>query len=304
MRSLRLAALAASVLAVAAAAPAATVTMAITRNGYVPKTLTIVTGDAVTFANQDTAAHQVVLKPTGGFTCSAGLVIQPGQSSTCTFHSVTKYAVSDPNHKGSAFKGTITVSAGPPGSVLSLTAAPKVVVYGARTTLSGQLAIRQVNQKVDIFAEECGAASFTKLTTVTTTSDGMYSFVVQPRRNTTYEARWKSSSSQQVLVKVRPKLTLGKLAPRKFRATVLAADSYAGKFVLFQRYRPASGRWVTVRSVVLRTGGTVTTPINPTTVSRVVFRARVRAGVRVRAYLTQAQAGTCSAATRSAIIRS
>ena len=305
MRKLHLAALAVLVLSVAAAAPAATVTMAVTRNGYVPKTLTIVTGDAVAFANQDTVAHQVVLKPSTGFTCAASLVVQPGQSTTCTFHTVTKYAVSDPNHKTAAFKGTITVNAGPPGSVLSLTATPKVVVYGGHSTLSGQLATGLPNQKVDIFAEECGAASFTKLTTVTTTTGGAYTFAVQPRRNTTYEARAaKALSSTQVLVKVRPKLTLRKLATRKFRVTLLAADSYAGKFVLFQRYRSSTGRWITVRSVVLGAGGTLMLPINPTTVSRTVFRAKVRARLRVRAYLTQAQAGSCDAAVRSAVIRS
>src|SRR6266511_4020978 len=149
--------------AVASSAPAATTTMAITRNGYVPKTLTIATGDSIVFANQDTAAHQVVLKPTTGFACAAGLVIQPGQSSTCTFRTVTKYAVSDPNHKTSAFRGTITVNPGPPGSVLSLTPTPKVVVYGGHSTLSGQLATGLANQKIDIFAKECGAAAFAKL---------------------------------------------------------------------------------------------------------------------------------------------
>jgi plastocyanin len=303
MKRLVLAALA--VLAVVvASAPAASTTMAITRNGYVPKTLTIVTGDAVVFANQDTVAHQVVLKPSTGFSCTAGLVIQPGQSSTCTFRTVTKYAVSDPNRKTSAFKGTITVNAGPPGSVLSLTAAPKSVLYGAQSMLSGQLGTGQQNQKVDIFGQECGAASFTKLTTVTTTTDGAYSFAVQPRKNTTYEARLRALRSTQVLVKVRPKVTLRKLAPRRFRVTVLAAESYAGKFVLFQRYSSAQRRWVRVRSVALGAGGTLTTPINPTTVSKAVFRSRIKARLRVRALLTQVQAGTCSAPSASTTIRS
>jgi hypothetical protein len=117
-------------------------------------------------------------------------------------------------------------------------------------------------------------------------------------------ARFKAVSSTQVLVKVRPRLALRKLAPRKFRVTLLAADSYAGKFVLFQRYRASTGRWITVRSVVLGAGGTTTAPINPTTVSRTVFRARIKARLRVRAYLTQAQAGSCYAATRSPVIRS
>jgi plastocyanin len=290
--------------AVAASAPAATTTMAITRNGYVPKTLAIVTGDSVVFANQDTAAHQVVLKPASGFTCTSSLVVQPAQSTTCTFRTVTKYAVSDPNVNRSAFKGTITVKAGPAGSTLSLSAAPKIVTYGGRTTLSGQLATGQANQKIDIFAQECGAAALTKLTTVTTTTGGTYSSAMQPRRNTTYESRFKSSSSAQLLLKVRPRVTLRKLAPRRFRVTVLSADSNAGKFVLFQRYSVAKRRWVTVRSVVLRAGSTLMTPINPTTVSTATFRSRIKTRLRVRVLLTQAQAGTCFGASASATIRS
>ncbi len=285
-------------------APAATTTMAITRNGYVPKTLTIVTGDSVVLANQDTVAHQVVLKPTTGFTCTAGLVVQPGQSSTCTFRTVTKYAVSDPNRKTSAFKGTITVNAGPPGSVLSLTAAPQLVLYGGQSTLSGRLGTGQANQKVDIFAQECGAGALTKLTTVTTTTDGAYTFAVQPRRNTTYESRFRALKSTRVLVKVRPKVTLRKLAPRRFRVTVLAADSLAGKFVIFQRFSSVQRRWVRVRTVALVADGTLTSPINPTTVSKAVFRSRIKARLRVRALLTQAQAGSCYAGSASATIRS
>jgi plastocyanin len=289
---------------VAAAAPAATTTFAITRNGYVPKTLSIVTGDSVVFANQDAGAHQVVLKPTSGFTCTASLVVQPGQSTTCTFRTVTKYSVSDPNVNRGAFKGTITVGAGPAGSTLSLSAAPKTLAYGGRSTLSGQLATGQANQKIDIFAQECGASALTKLTTATTTAGGAYSLVVQPRWNTTYESRFKSSKSAQALLKVRPRVTFRKLATRKFRVTVLAADSFAGKFVLFQRYSAVKRRWITVRSVVLRAGSTLTTPINPTSVSTATFRARVKARLRVRAYVTQAQAGGCYAASPSATIRS
>lgn len=289
---------------VASAAPAATTTMAITRNGYVPRTLTIVTGDSVVFANQDTAAHQVVLRPTSGFTCTAGLVIQPGQSSTCTFRSVTNYTVRDPNHRTAAFRGTIRVNPGPPGSVLTLAAAPKTVIYGGRSTLSGQLGTGMANQRIDVFVRECGAAEFTRQTTVTTTTGGAYSVAVQPRKNATYESRFRALSSTQVPVRVQPRVTLRKLAPRRFRVNVLAADSYAGKFVLFQRYSVAARRWVTVRSVVLRAGTTLTTPLNPTSVSTARFRSRIKSRLRVRALLTQAQAGSCYAARASATIRS
>jgi plastocyanin len=289
--------------AVASSAPAATTTFAITHDGYVPKTLTVATGDSVVFANQDTAAHQVVLKPTTGYTCTGSLTLQPAQSVTCTFRAATKYTVSDPNKNGSAFKGSITVNAAP-GSTLSLTATPKVSLYGRSATLTGQLASGQANQKVDIFTQECGASALTKLTTVTTAAGGAYTLGVQPRRNTTYQARFRSSSSSQALEKVRPRVTLRKLAPRKFRVTVLAADSYAGKFVVFQRYSVVKRRWITIRSAVLRAGSTVITPINPTRVSTVTFRAKVHVRLRVRAYLTQAQVGGCYAASASTTIRS
>jgi plastocyanin len=289
---------------VASSAPAATTTMAITRNGYVPRTLTVATGDSVVFANQDAVAHQVVLRPTSGFTCTAGLVIQPGQSSTCTFRSVTNYTVRDPNRGTAAFRGTIRVNPGPPGSVLSLTAAPKTVIYGGRSTLSGQLATGMANQRIDIFIRECGAADFTRLTTVTTTAGGAYTSTVQPRKSATYESRYRALLSSQVPVRVSPRMTLRKLAPRRFRVNVLAADSYAGKFVLFQRYSLAARRWVTVRSVVLRAGSTLTTPLNPTAVSTATFRSRIKARLRVRALLTQAQAGTCYGPRASATIRS
>jgi len=289
--------------AVASSAPAATTTLAITGNGYVPKTLTITTGDSVVFANQDTVAHQVVLKPTTGYTCAGSLTLQPAQSTTCTFRTATKYTVNDPNKNGSAFKGSITVNAAA-GSTLTLTTASKVVLYGRSATLTGQLASGQANQKVDLFAQECSAPALTKLATVTTTAGGAYSHTAQPRRNTSYQTRFRSSSSSQVLVKVRPKVTLRKLAPRKFRVTVLAADSYAGKFVLFQRYSSVKRRWITLRSVALRAGSTLVTPINPTRVSTATFRPKIRVRLRVRAYLTQAQAGSCHAASASTTIRS
>jgi hypothetical protein len=278
--------------------------MAITRDGYVPRSLAIVTGDAVVFANQDTVAHQVVLRPSTGFACTAGLVLQPGQSSTCTFRTVTNYSVRDPNRRTSAFRGAIRVNPGPPGSVLSLTATPKTVVHGGRSTLSGQLATGMANQRIDIFAKECGAVDFTRIATATTAAGGSYTLIVQPRRNTTYESRYRALLSAQVVVRTQPRVTLRKLAPRRFRVNVLSTESFAGKFVLFQRYRPAQRRWVTVRSVVLRAGTTLTTPINPTMVSTASFRSRIKARLRVRALLTQAQAGTCHAARASATIRS
>ena len=304
MRKIVVLALAVLSVAFAGSVSAKTVTMAITKNGYVPKTLSIATGDAVAFANQDTAAHQVVLKPATGFSCTAGLVVQPSQSTTCTFFTHGKYAVSDPTVKSAAFKGTINVTGADISPAVTLNATPAIIVYGDSTTLSGAISTGQTNQKVDVLAQECGASAMKPLATLTTTTGGAYSTTVQPHLNTAYEARFKSSKSAAVTVKVRPRFALRKLARGKFNVRVLAAQSFAGHAVLFQRFVRSTSRWITVKTVVLKAGPTVTLPINPTLTSTVTFRVRIKSRLKVRALLTQAQAGTCWVGTRSAVILS
>src|SRR2546430_16764999 len=129
MKRLRLILVALAVMSVAIVAPvsAKTTTLAITKNGYVPKTTTIETGDSVSFANQDSSAQQIVIKPSTGFTCTAGLVLQPSQTTSCTFRVAGKYQVRDPNHTSSVFKGTISVT-GP--TMVTLAASPQAVTYG------------------------------------------------------------------------------------------------------------------------------------------------------------------------------
>ena len=304
MRKLVLAVVAVLTTVVVGSVSAKTVTMAITRAGYVPKTLTIATGDSVAFANQDTAAHQVVLTPATGVVCTGSLVVQPGQTTTCTFLVHGKYSVSDPNHKTAAFKGTITVSGPNVAFAVTLKAQPLVVTYGGPTTLSGSVSPAQANQKVDLLAQECGSSTMKPFTTATTMSDGSFSTTAQPRLNTAYEAHYKTATSAPMTVKVRPRLALRKLARRKFNVTVLAAQSFAGHAVLFQRYARSTGRWIRVRTVLLKAGATVTSPLNPTVTSTATFRVRIKSRPRVRALLTQTQAGSCYAAARSNIIRS
>lgn len=301
-RLISVAVVTAAVLVVGSAA-AKTVTIAITKNGFVPKTASLVAGDSVAFVNQDTQAHQLVLKPATGFTCTGSLAIQPGQTVTCTFRTAGSYALTDANNKGNAFKATITVAAAP-GGALSLQATPRTVTYGGSVTLAGMLASGQSGQKVDVLAQECGQSAFKSVTSVTTTSGGAYTTTTRPVRNTTYETRVKNQTSTQVLVKVRPRVTLRKVATRRFAVKVLAADSFAGKYVVFQRYSASLRRWVAVKRVVLKVGATVALPINPTTTSTATFRARVKSRLRVRALLTAAQAGGCYAASASNVVRS
>src|SRR5207249_11884776 len=86
MRKLMPMAIALLSLALAGAAGAKTVAVTITKNGYVPKAVSIAAGDAVQFANGDTLAHQIVFKTTTGVACvPSPLVLQSTQSGTCSF---------------------------------------------------------------------------------------------------------------------------------------------------------------------------------------------------------------------------
>ena len=62
MRKILITAMTAISLVIVGAAGAATVTVSITKNGYVPNAATIAVGDTVQFTNSDTVAHQVLLK--------------------------------------------------------------------------------------------------------------------------------------------------------------------------------------------------------------------------------------------------
>src|SRR2546430_17452803 len=106
MRKTLIAVIALSSLMLAGAAGAKTVTVSITKNGYVPSTTTIATGDVVQFTNADTVAHQVTFKNATGLTCTpTTLVIQPTQSGSCTVATAGTYTYNDPNVKGNTYRG-------------------------------------------------------------------------------------------------------------------------------------------------------------------------------------------------------
>jgi plastocyanin len=288
--------------AVALPAAAATVTITIGKTGFAPASVSIKTGDSVTFTNADTVVHQVVFKNRNGVQCAQPLVVQPGANGSCTFTRAGKYAFSDPAQKGKGFRGTVNVAQGP--ASVSLGASKRILTYGGKTTLSGSISSGQSNQKVTVLAQPCGQPSLTPLTTVTTGAAGAYTYPAQPTLITTYQVRWKGAASTPLAVNVRPRVRLRKLAAGKFRATVSAAQSFAGKRATFQRYSPARRRWVAVRRFTLRAAGATTLPINPTTLSRATFRSKVKRRLRVRVVLPKTQVGACYLAGVGNVIRS
>jgi len=302
MRKLVLIAIAIVSLALAGAAGAKTVAVTITKNGYVPKAVTIAAGDTVQFTNSDTVAHQIVFKTTTGVACVPGpLVLQPAQSGTCTFQTAGKFAYSDPNVKGGTFRGTVTVTGPAPTDTLTLAVTPRLVVYGGKVTLAGTLSNQKVGENVDVLAEPCGQTSATKLSTVQTTTGGAFTAVVQPLKNTVYTVKVKNTTSPAVAATVRPRLRLRKLVPHRYSLRVFAAASFAGKYATFQRYSGALGRWIKVKRVLLRTNAT---GVAPTVISSVSFRSAIKPRLKVRVLLPQLQVGSCYGPGRSNVIRS
>jgi plastocyanin len=288
-------------LLVAAPAPAKTVTVDISKLGFVPASVTVQVGDSVTWTNKDTVNHQVVC-----VTCTfTSPVLTPGQTYTFTFTKVAKFTTVDPLNKNK--KGTVDVTAAP--TEVTITAAPRALTYGHTTAVSGAISTGQTNQKVDILSQPCGETAAKVVATATTTTGGAFTYTAQPALLTNYQARYKPPTGATITttavgVSVRPMVTLRRLARNKFSTQVSAAQSFVGKAVAFQRYVTARKRWNTVKTVFLGTRAAAATPLAGTTVSSVTFRAKLTSGLRVRAVLPPGQTAPCYLAAKSATIRS
>jgi plastocyanin len=281
-------------------ATAKTLTVTITNNGYVPNASSINQGDSVQLTNADTVAHQVSFKKTAGVTCAPNpLVLQAGQSGSCTFQTPGSYNYSDPNSKGNTFSGTVTVAAA--ATQLSLAASPLVVTYGAKSTLSGTLSSQKAGETLDVFAQACGAAAATKASTVVTTTGGAYSTAVQPLKNTIYTLKLRNTTSSPITDKVRPRLRLARVAAHRYSLRVTAAATFAAKYASFQRLNSLTHRWVAVKTVRLVANNS---GVAPTVISTASFRSTIKTGLPVRVVLGQAQVGTCYLAGTSNTIRS
>jgi plastocyanin len=293
---------AAAVLLLAASpAPAKTVTVDISKVGFVPGAVTIQSGDSITWTNKDTANHQVVCSQ-----CSPAFtspVLAANATYTATFSKTGKFTTVDPLNKNK--KGTVTVTAAPAG--LTAAVAPKAVVYGRTTVVSGTLSTAQANQKIDILAQPCGENAAKLVTTVTTGTGGAYTYTASPALGTAYQARFKPAGATAVTstpanVVVRPVLRLSRLARNTFSVQVTAAQSFVGKAITFQRYILTKRRWVTVKTVFLSTKAAATTPLAGTTVSSATFHAKIRRGTRVHALLPAGQAAPCYLGAKSGTI--
>jgi uncharacterized protein YraI len=184
-------------------------------------------------------------------------------------------------------------------TTLTLKASATVVAYGGSTTLSGVLSTLKSGQRVDIMGQECGQSGFKRVATVTTTTNGAFTYAAKPTLNTNFQAKQKNVTSPSTLVQTTPVLVLKKLAKNKFTVSVTAAQTFVGKFVVFQRLR--NSKWVSLKHVTLTT---LTHGTKPTEVTSANFTVRMPVKLRIRAVLPAAQAATCYLPTKSKVVRS
>jgi ribosomal protein L35AE/L33A len=92
---------------------------------------------------------------------------------------------------------------------------------------------------------------------------------------------------------------LTKRAKNKFSVSVTAAQTFVGKFVVFQRLR--NTKWVSLKHVTLTT---LTHGTKPTEVTSARFTIKLPTKLQIRAVLPAAQAATCYLPAKSKVIRS
>ena len=209
--------------------------------GFRPASLTVKLGDSVRWTNNAGEKRQIVSN-TGAF---ASPILESGKNWTFTFSAAGTYRYHDGLRP--TLKGVVRVQ-GPPPSV-TLSASLPVATFGAQVTLSGVVSSKKEGQTVTVLAQPYPQPAPTGLASVTTTAGGAWTFTTTPTIQTTYQARYRSSSSQPVTVGVRPKVTFS-YAHRYMSTRISAASSFAGRFVYLQR-RSRFGQWVVVRKLKL-----------------------------------------------------
>jgi plastocyanin len=244
MRTLVLTAVTVLALAVAGASrPAATATktVKITASGFNPASVTIKSGDAVKWTNNDTKNHQVVAN-NGTF---ASPTIAPGRSWTHTFGTAGTFRYHDGLHP--SLTGRVVVS-GPPPAV-SIGAAAATILFGQSTHISGTVSSKQAGQIVTVWAQPYGQASPMQIASLLTGAGGVWDLVVRPTLLTTYEAHWKSAVSQKVSIQMQPNISFS-VAKRYAFVKVKTNHSLRGRKAFLQRFSRFH-QWVKFKRVIL-----------------------------------------------------
>lgn len=199
------------------------------------------------------------------------------------------------------------VTAQQSNNTVTIAAKPLKVVYGAATTISGQVT-GTGNAGVTVELEEQVApytAGFKQVAVTTSDASGNYSFTRTPGVNTKYRATVKikgKTTSPEVIVSVAPRVSLAvsdKTPSRgervRFRGVVTPAHD--GKVASLQR-RTSSG-WKTIKTTTL----VAHTPVNGVARSKYSMRARVRRTGTYRVFVAVADTDHVDGKSRTRRLR-
>jgi plastocyanin len=270
MKRLLVPLIAVSALALPAQSLAATVSVKIQAKAFSPKTVTINQGDTVKWTNVDTSPHQIVANK-GAF---ASATLKTAGTYSFTFNTAGGYAYHDALHP--SITGAVYVK-GPPPSVSVGVSAP-IITYGDGVTLSGTVSSGKADEPVLVLAQPYGSSA-QQIATLMTGAGGAFTYAADPAVYTSYTVKWKTATSQTVIVQVRPKLTLTRNRTRLF-AKLAATHSFAGRTIYLQR-RSKFGQWVTVQKLKLGPNS-----------GRIFKAPHVVGTFTYRVYITTNQAGT------------
>jgi hypothetical protein len=228
---------------VPAFAQAASIT--ISKTGFSPTSVTIAPGESITWTNSDTVDHQI----SSSKASLASPVLHAGQTFSFKFATTGNFAISELLVK-KVKSGMVSVkTAGAGAQTVSLLSSATRTNYRSAVTLSGVVSNNAVGQTVTINAQPYGQAAFVKLADVTTTAGGAWTYTARPTIATVYQSTWAKHVSSQVTVGVRPLVSIRALSGNRFSTKVVAARTFAGKYVQLQRHT-ARG-WLTLKRVRL-----------------------------------------------------
>jgi hypothetical protein len=153
-------------------------------------------------------------------------------------------------------------------------------------TVFGRVSGAPGDDHVRIEARECGLSPyFHGVGGADPDPDGSWSAQVVPWTRTTYRAKWKNGTSEEVVVRYAPRVTLGWTGAGKLQIFVGTQRTIPGRVVVLERFSLSSGSWAKVRTVKLnkiRTGELQRR-----------LRVNVPKGTLLRAVLPESQTGPC-----------
>jgi hypothetical protein len=159
----------------------------------------------------------------------------------------------------------------------------RVAIFGDAIDLNGAVDPATASQPVSVKITPQDGKTVTR--TVMTQTDGSFTLTYQPRWLTTAVATYQNASSREVILFVRPRVSLRRVSRTRFAVTVVAGSSLAGKYVWISRYVPRTKRYFHVTRVFLQQSSRSKTVSVGTS-----QKIKIRRLTKLRAFLPRNQA--------------